>query len=69
MRDNPALDQFMNDTAQPPLPKRGKAKRKAVRLKRDAARRHAFKVLALLSDLDAPQRAQVLKVAAKLSTA
>jgi hypothetical protein len=35
----------------------------------DAARRRAFRVLALLADLDAPQRAQVLKVAMRLSTA
>lgn len=67
MRDNPALDAFMAATTQPPpLPKR---KRKAAALKRDAARRRAFKVLALLSDLDAPQRSQVLKVAMRLSTA
>lgn len=69
MRDNPELDQFMNDTASPPpIPKR-KGKRKAVRLKRDAARRRAFRVLAMLADLDAPQRAQVLRIAAKLSVA
>jgi len=65
MRDNPDLDSFMRETADKPR----KRRRKAVRLKRDAARRRAFKVLALLADLDAPQRAQVLKVAARLSNA
>jgi hypothetical protein len=67
MRDNEALDEFMADTADANTPR--KRRRKAARLKRDQARRRAFRVLALLADLDAPQRAQVLKVATKLSTA
>ena len=64
MRDNPALDEFMANVPTTTT----KRRRKSCRLKRDAAKRRAFKLLALLADLDAPQRAQVLKVASKLST-
>lgn len=64
-RHNPDLDEFMTNkpTADKPRRKRGK-----VKVKRDAIKQRAFKVLALLSDLDEPTRERVLNMAAYISS-
>jgi hypothetical protein len=62
-RSNPDLDNFMAGTAA----KTTKRRRRRVRLTTDQARRMAFRVLALLSKFDAPQRAQVLAKAGQLN--
>jgi hypothetical protein len=66
MRDNDALDEFMTATEDTAPRKRRKVR---PRLKRDYVKRRAFRVLAQLADLDQPQRAHVLKMAATLSAA
>ncbi len=62
MRTNPDLDDFMTDTQ--PTRKR---RRKSPVIKTDAVRRRAFKVLAILADLDAKTRDRVLRKAINLS--
>jgi hypothetical protein len=79
MRENPDLDRFMRETdpdAVPirvklPMPQQQQRKRtrKAGAPDRDQVRRRAFRVLALLADLDAQGRARVLKAAERLNRA
>ncbi len=70
-RTNHDLDDAFED--HPPgesvnRPARGK-RRKSAKGQRDAIRRRAFKVLALLADLSQSQRSAVLKAAERLSKA
>jgi hypothetical protein len=78
MRENPDLDRFMRDTDPDATPiklklarqrQQRKRTRKAGSPDRDQVRRRAFRVLALLADLDAPGRARVLKAAERLNRA
>jgi len=64
-RTNPDLDAVFDGVPAKPARRR----RRRVRLTTDQARRMAFRVLALLSKLDSPQRAQVLTKAAQLNKA
>jgi hypothetical protein len=66
MRTNPDLDDFMSETETTPVRRR---RRKSPVLKSDAVRRRAFKVLAILADLDIKTRERVLKKAINLSKA
>lgn len=65
-RSNPELDDFMDDTEDKPAKKRRK---KRVQVPSDVIKRRAFKVLAVISDLDRSQRHRVLQMAAKISKA
>jgi hypothetical protein len=65
MRDNPDLDDFMEQTEDKAPAKR--RRRRVVKMPRDAIKRRAFRVLAILSDLDSTQRERVLSMASKIS--
>lgn len=64
-RINTDLDDFMAETADTAPRKRRKPRR--TKMARDAVKRRAFRVLAILADLDASQRERVLRMASKLS--
>jgi hypothetical protein len=73
-RPNPDLDDVFLGAADPgPTPngpvKPKKRKRSAAGLDRDKTRRIAFKLLALLADLSAPDREKVLKCALRIHRA
>lgn len=68
-RTNDALDEFMQERRHPDRPRRRRKGKAQPRLKRDGQKRRAFRVLALLADLDRPNRTAVLKVAQELSDA
>jgi len=68
MRENQDLDDVFLPDGDEDRPKRVKRKRrKGIVGQRDRYRRIAFKVLALLSDLDPKQRSAVLRTAERLS--
>ncbi len=67
MRNNADLDAFMNDTVQPTRLR--KKRRKPSAVKTDEVRRRAFRLLALMSDMDAKTRERVLRKALTLSRA
>jgi hypothetical protein len=65
-----AGDVFLGHTGEPAASRKlPKGRRKRSPGDRDAVRRRAFKVLALLADLDAKERAKVLQAAARLNRA
>lgn len=64
-RDNELLDEFMS-LEQSPTKKR--RKRRTIKIKRDAIKRRAFRVLAVIADLDEPIRRRVLRMAEDLSS-
>jgi hypothetical protein len=64
-RTNEDLDAFMAETE--PGPPRRRRRKRVVKLSPDKARRRAFRLLALLSDLEAPHRERVLRIALELS--
>lgn len=66
-RDNPDLDDFMADTE--PGARKKRRKRRASVVKADDVRRRAFRVLAVLADLDAKTRDRILRKALALSKA
>lgn len=69
MRDNPDLDDVINDNFGTG-PQRGglrKRRRSPPKVSRDQVRRLAFRVLATLSGIDADARRRVLNHAMKLS--
>lgn len=68
-RMNPDLDEFFRETDPARAPKKRKIKRKRIVLKRDQARRYAFKVLSVLAGLDLPARKKVLTAATRLNEA
>jgi hypothetical protein len=65
MRDNNDLDDFMKETEVKPR----RSRRLASAIKTDEIRRRAFRVLALLAEMDAKTRERVLKKAIVLSRA
>lgn len=65
MRENDDLDNFMNETEVKPR----RRKRRASAIKTDEIRRRAFRVLALLADMDAKTRDRVLRKSIVLSRA
>lgn len=67
MRINEDLDSFMSDTQ--PSTRVRKKKRRPSAVKADEIRRKAFRVLALLADVDAKTRDRALRRAAALSRA
>jgi hypothetical protein len=69
-RPNELLEDVFADSPNRPTPGNlGKKRRKTrvVKLTRDSIKRRAFRVLAVVSDLDQPARKRVLTMAAKLS--
>jgi hypothetical protein len=72
LRQNSRLDMFMAETPSGDvnslkLPKPKRRPRKPGAMTRDRAKRYAFRVLAILANLDAKERGRVLTIAAKLS--
>jgi hypothetical protein len=67
MRVNDDLDSFMNDTE--PKTRVRKKKRRPSAVSTDAVRRRAFRLLALMSDMDSKTRDRVLRKALTLSRA
>jgi hypothetical protein len=72
MQDNPDLDDVFLETNTQNVnkPAKGQKKRKgAAGLSRDQVRGYAFRALALLAGLSAPERERVLKFAMKINRA
>lgn len=69
VRQNPDLDEFMRITEDTAPRRRKIPRRKSQVLKRDAARRYAFRVLNVLSGLDLSSRKKVLAAAVRLNEA
>ena len=69
MRENPDLDAVFDGATAATLPLPREKKRRKEKTDRDVIRRRAFRVLALLADLDARHRLAVLKAAERLNRA
>jgi hypothetical protein len=72
MRDNPDLDDVFLDRSNQDVNRPARSPKKRPRtagLSRDQVRGYAFRALALLANLSAPERERVLKLAMKINRA